>query len=182
MSEMAQRVVRRYTEKFAADKIELKVKHPDVRSIWIEKGPRGWTYAYVAANGGTNTWVNKDRGQAKAKLIYALKSVIDPRNVEKTVRELDEKYDSGHRPPSKKEQIKKLYEEAKAAMRGLDVELPPGWQFRPVVSLNTTEEDAPKVKAKLRQLGYEKIRVLDNEDDDKYPKEVQGDPEPLIEV
>ena len=95
MSEIAQRVVRRYTEKVAAKKVKLDVRHPDVKSVWISEGPRGWTYAYVAKSGLTNSWIKKDRGDAKVKLIQALKSVIDPRDVEKTVKELDKKYDAG---------------------------------------------------------------------------------------
>jgi len=181
MSEQARRVARRFILA-AVDQVEIKVKHPDVRKVLLKKDNRGWSYAYMAANGVTNQWQNKDRGTAKAKLIYALKSVIDPRDVEKTVRELDKKYDSGHRPPSKREQIQKLYEEAKKATKGLDVELPTGWKFRPLVSLLTTEKDAPKVKAKFRQLGLTNIRVLDEEGEGDYTKSVQGDPEDLIEL
>ncbi len=185
-TEAAKRVAHRYLTKLAGDKVELKVKHPDAKNVSLSKGSRGWTYSYMAANGATNSWVNKDRGVAKAKLIYALKSVLDPRDVEKTVAELDKKYDSGHRPPSKKEQKAKIVEDAKAALKGLDVKLPDGWQHGPMVDFLTTERDAPKVQRKLKQFGLKGVRVLDSEDsghdDPKYPKEVLGDPEDLFET
>ena len=140
----------------------------------------------MAANGMTHSWQNKERGVAKAQLIYALKSVIDPRDVEKTIRELDKKYDSGHRPPSKREQIKKIVENAEASMRSLDVQLPDGWEYGSMVQFLTTDGDASKVQRKLKQLGLKNVRILDSEDggfdDPAYPKEVVADPEDLIEL
>ena len=184
MSEMAQRVARRFIA--AVDTVEVKIKHPDARKVSLTRSSRGWSYAYMAANGVTNSWVNKDRGVAKAKLIYALKSVIDPRDVEKTVRELDKKYDSGHRPPSKREQKKKIVEDAKASMKGLDVQLPDGWEYGSMVRFLTTDSNASKVQRKLKQLGLKDVRILDSEDggfdDPAYPKEVVADPEDLIEL
>jgi hypothetical protein len=152
----------------------------------LTKDSRGWTYAYMAANGITNQWQNKERGVAKAQLIYALKSVIEPRDVEKTIRELDKKYDSGHRPPSKREQLKKIVNGIMSDLKRLDVKLPEGWQYGSMVTILTTKSDAPKVQRKLRQFGVKGIRILDSEDsgfdDPAYPKEVLGDPEDLFEM
>jgi len=182
-SEQARRVARRYATKLAAnDKVELKVKHPGLKAIGLDHTKRGWSYWYQSANGMKNMpLTHKERGVSKAKLIYTLRNEVQVPTAEKMVKELDEKFDSGHRAPSKKEQIQKLYQEAQAAMKGLDVELPVGWKFRPTVTLLTTEKDASKVQAKFKQLGYKSVRVLDS-DEEGYPKEVQGDPEPLIET
>jgi len=182
-STQAKRVAQRFIQKLAgSDKVELKVKHPGLKAIGLDRTKRGWAYWYQSANGMKNLpLTHKDRGTSKAKLIYVLRNEVQVPSAEKMVKELDKKFDSGHRAPSKKEQVQKLYQEAKAAMKGLDVELPVGWKFRPTVTLLTTDKDVSKVKAKFKQLGYKDIRVLDS-DEDKYPKEVQGDPEPLIET
>lgn len=95
MNTLAAKVAHRYIEKMGA-KVDIKVKYPAVKGLKLEGTPGGWAYAYVAANGLTNTWKNKDRDLARVKLIRALKEVIEPRDVEKLVRELDEKYDSAH--------------------------------------------------------------------------------------
>lgn len=95
MSEVAQRVARRFIEKTSA-KVELKVKYPEAKSIFLKGDPRSWTYAYVGSSGLTNSWRDKDRETARVKFIYALKSVIEPRDVERLVKELDAKYDSAY--------------------------------------------------------------------------------------
>jgi hypothetical protein len=95
MSEIAQRVACRFIEKTSA-KVELKVKYPDAKSLLLRGDPHSWTYAYVGSSGLMNSWRDKDRETARVKFIYALKSVIEPRDVERLVKELDVKYDSGH--------------------------------------------------------------------------------------